>query len=209
VPVTVRGVRLRVAGRETPTARLVPGRVTVVDAKVFGLSAGTDSTVQWTSSDTSVAVVAIDGALLARVPGRAVIAATSSANPFMRASVVVDVAPADRGAALALDVRAGDAPVAESAPVRGTATVVVRLDPSVFPGDARLEVSLGGQTVASRTLGRRTVRVTLPTAARDSATGLARFPDGTRALVARVVGRDGALLGRVERPLTLRNGTGE
>lgn len=97
VPVTVRGVRLRVAGRETATARLAPGRVTAVDAAVFGLSAGADSTVQWSSSDTSVAVVGIDGTLLARAAGRTVVAATSSANPFLRASVVFDVAPPDRG----------------------------------------------------------------------------------------------------------------
>ncbi|MDF1504556.1 Ig-like domain-containing protein [Roseisolibacter sp. H3M3-2] len=206
VPVTVRGVRLQVAGRDTNAVRLAPGRVTALDARVFGLSAGADSTVRWTSSDTSVAVVAIDGTLLARLPGRATVAATSSANPFLRAAVTVDVTPAARGAALALGVRAGDAPVADEAAVAGTVAAVVRADPALFPADARLELTLGGQTLATRPLGRRAVRVALPTAARDAATARARFPDGTRALVARAVARDGALLGRAERPLTLRNG---
>ncbi|MGZ8471430.1 MAG: hypothetical protein ACXW61_16725, partial [Gemmatirosa sp.] len=89
--------------------------------------------------------------------------------------------------------------------VRDTIAVAVRTVRAAFPADARVELSLGGTVVATRALDADgAVRFAVPTAERDSV-GLARFPDGPRGLVVRLLAPDGALLGRFERTLTLRN----
>jgi hypothetical protein len=204
VPVVVRGVRVRLGGREGVTT-LHPERQTAAEAAVFGLPVGADSAVRWTSSDTAVVTVTADGTLRPRLLGRATVAATSAANPFLRGTLTVDVTPTARPA-LALDLRGPDGtPLPDSAPARGTVAAILTVDPSAFPSDARVALSLGGDRVTTRALGRGALRIAVPTDARDPATAAARHPNGTRSLLAEVVARDGTVLARYERPLTLRN----
>ncbi|MGZ8457234.1 MAG: Ig-like domain-containing protein [Gemmatirosa sp.] len=199
VPVTVRGVRLRLGARDAGgSALLAPGQTTTLDARVYGLRVGADSGVRWTSSDPEVATVDADGTLRTRTIGRAVLAATADADPFLRGTLVLDVSPSPRAAVLRVDGPASDV-------VRDTIAVAVRTVRAAFPADARVELSLGGTVVATRALDADgAVRFAVPTAERDSV-DLARYPDGPRGLVVRLLAPDGALLGRFERTLTLRN----
>ncbi|MGZ8377997.1 MAG: Ig-like domain-containing protein [Gemmatirosa sp.] len=199
VPVTVRGVRLRLGARDAGgSALLAPGQTTTLDARVYGLRVGADSGVRWTSSDPEVATVDADGTLRTRTIGRAVLAATADADPFLRGTLVLDVSPSPRAAVLRVDGPASDV-------VRDTIAVAVRTVRAAFPADARVELSLGGTVVATRALDADgAVRFAVPTAERDSV-GLARYPDGPRGLVVRLLAPDGTLLGRFERTLTLRN----
>jgi hypothetical protein len=216
VPVTVRGVRVRIDGAEPGSAgvRLAPGQAAALEAAVFGVPRGAADSVRWVSSDESVASVSADGTLRARVAGRAVLTASSVADPFLRGTAVVEVTPAGRGPALRLDVLAGraDADGSPSGSVGGTITVVVQADPAAFPAGARAELSLGGRVVGTRPLqpGGGALTFTVATApgdsaAHDSAVGVARLPDGTHPLVVRVLTAGGALAGRLERPLLLRS----
>ncbi len=208
VPVTVRGVRLRLGARDVGgSALLAPGQTTTLDARLFGLRVGADSAVRWTSSDPEVATVDADGTLRTRAIGRAVIAATAAADPFLRGTLVLDVSPSPRAAALRVDVLTGGAGGTPSAVdvVRDTIGVAVRTVRGAFPAEARIELSLGGAVVGTRALDADgAVRFTVPTAERDSA-GLARYPDGAHGLVVRLLAPDGTLLGRFARTLTLRN----
>ncbi|MGZ8492928.1 MAG: Ig-like domain-containing protein [Gemmatirosa sp.] len=199
VPVTVRGVRLRLGARDAGgSALLAPGQTTTLDARVYGLRVGADSGVRWTSSDPEVATVDADGTLRTRTIGRAVLAATADADPFLRGTLVLDVSPSPGAAVLRVDGPASDV-------VRDTIAVAVRTVRAAFPADARVELSLGGTVVATRALDADgAVRFAVPTAERDSV-GLARYPDGPRGLVVRLLAPDGTLLGRFERTLTLRN----
>jgi hypothetical protein len=83
---------------------------------------------------------------------------------------------------------------------------VVHADAATFPAGTRAELSVDGHVVGLRTLsgsGAPTT-FTLATVARDSATGVARIPDGPRTLVLRML-RGGTLAGRIERALVVRN----
>jgi hypothetical protein len=208
VPVTVRGVRMKLGARDVGgSALLAPGQTTTLDARVFGLRVGADSGVRWTSSDPEVATVDADGTLRTRTIGRAVIAATAAADPFLRGTLVLDVSPSPRAAVLRVDVHTAgdDARALEQEVVHDTIAVEVRTVRAAFPADARVQLSLGETVVATRALDADgAVRFTVPTAERDSV-GLARYPDGARGLVVRLLGSDGTLLGRFERTLTLRN----
>lgn len=208
VPVTVRGVRLRLGARDVGAATLLPpGQVGALDARVFGLRPGADSGVRWTSSDTSVATVDASGTLQTRVLGRAAITATSAADPFLRGTLVVDVSPSRRAPALRLDAfTTGEtARAVDPDRVAGTIDVAVQTLRAAFPAGARVELSLGDDVVATRALDADgALRFTVPTAARDSL-GVPRWTDGARPLVARVLSSGGAVLARYERPLTLRN----
>jgi hypothetical protein len=95
IPVIVRGVRLRLDGREVGAAvRLAPGTVGALNATVFGgLGRGRD-TLRWTSSDSAVATVSADGTLHAGGPGRATLTVASSADPFLHATTTVEVSGA-------------------------------------------------------------------------------------------------------------------
>ena len=208
VPITVRGVRLRLGARDVGASTLLPpGRVGALDARVFGLRPGADSGVRWTSSDTTVATVDASGTLRTRALGRATIAATSAADPFLRGTLALDVSPSGRTPALRLDAfTTGDgARAVNPDAVAGTIDVAVQTLRSAFPAGARVELSLGGDVVATRALDADgALRFTVPTAARDSL-GVPRWTDGAAPLVARVLSAGGALLARYERPLTLRN----
>jgi hypothetical protein len=208
VPVTVRGVRLKLGARDVGgSALLPPGQTATLDARVFGLRPGADTGVRWTSSDPEVATVDADGTLRTRALGRAVLAATAAADPFLRGTLVLDVSPSPRAAALRVDVRPTGAAARAAAPdvVQDTIAVGVQTVRAAFPADARVELSLGGAVVATRALDADgAVRFTVPTAERDSA-GLARYPDGPHGLVVRLLAPDGKLLARFERTLTLRN----
>ena len=212
VPITVRGVRLRLGARDVGAATLLPpGEVGALDARVFGLRPGADSGVRWTSSDTTVATVDASGTLRTRTLGHATIAATSAADPFLRGTLALDVSPSRRAPALRLDAfttgtATGASPRAVNADaVGGTIDVAVQTLRTAFPAGARVELSLGGDVVATRALDADgALRFTVPTAVRDSL-GVPRWTDGARPLVARVLSAGGALLARYERPLTLRN----
>lgn len=209
VPITVRGVRLRLNARDVGAAVvLAPGQVGALDARAFGLRLGADSGVRWTSSDTAVATVDPDGTLRTRVVGRAIIAATAAADPFLRGTLVIDVSPTSRTPALRVQALTSgdDAPrLVNAGAVTGTIDVAVETARAAFPAGARVELSLGGEVIATRPIDADGVlRFTVPTAARDSL-GVPRHADGTHALVARVLAPGGALLGRFEQPLTLRN----
>lgn len=208
VPITVRGVRLRLGARDVGAATLLaPDQVGALDARVFGLRPGADSSVRWTSSDTAVATVEPGGVLRTHALGYALITATSTADPFLRGTLAIDVSPSRRTPALRLAAFAGSETPRALDPdaVAGTIDVAVQTLRAAFPSAARVELSLGGDVVATRALDADgALRFTVPTAARDSL-GVPRWTDGARALVARVLAPNGALLARYERPLTLRN----
>jgi hypothetical protein len=93
VPVTVRGVRVRLNGVEPGAsgARMAPGEAAALQASVFGLPRGAVDSVRWASSDHDVATVDASGTLRTHAPGRALLTASSSADPFLLGTVVLDV----------------------------------------------------------------------------------------------------------------------
>ena len=211
VPVTVRGVRVRVNGVEPAAAGLLmaPGQVAALQASVFGLARGATDSVSWASSDEGVATVDATGTLRTRVPGRAVLTASSTADPFLHGTAVVEVTSSRTGPALRMELVSGRGDSARAvAPeaVSGTVAVVIHADAATFPAGTRAELSIDGHVVGLRTLsgGGAPLTFTLATAARDSATGVARVPDGPRTLVLRMLS-GGTLAGRIERALVVRN----
>jgi uncharacterized protein YjdB len=100
VPVTVRGVRVRLNGVEPGAsgARLASGEAAALQASVFGLPRGADDSVHWASSDEAVAIIDASGTLRTRAPGRAVLTASSSADPFLLGSVALEVTSTRQGA---------------------------------------------------------------------------------------------------------------
>jgi hypothetical protein len=93
VPVTVRGVRVRLNGVEPGAsgARMASGEAAALQASVFGLPRGAVDSVRWASSDHDVATVDASGTLRTHAPGRALLTASSSADPFLLGTVVLDV----------------------------------------------------------------------------------------------------------------------
>jgi hypothetical protein len=212
VPVTVRGVRVRVNGVEPGPAgvRMALGQPAALQASVFGLPRSATDSVRWASSDEAVATIDAGGTLHPRAPGRAVLTAASSADPFLLGTTIVEVTSARTGPALQMELLSGRGDSARAvAPeaVSGTVAVVVHADAATFPAGTRAELSVDGHVVGLRTLsgGGAPTTFTLATVPRDSATGVARIPDGPHTLVLRML-RGGTLAGRIERALVVRNG---
>lgn len=214
VPITVRGVRVRIGGRDAATTgvgTLPAGRSVALAASVFGLPRSSAPGVRWTSSDPAVATVDEHGVLHTRLLGRTTLSATAVADPFLRGSVVLDVTAGRRtGPVLGIASVTGDSSVIAVAPdaVGGTIAVTVQVDPTAFPAGAKAELSLGGRAVATRALSGTSLTFAVPTAAHDSLADTALFRNGPSPLVVRVLTPSGTLAGRVERLLVLENAGG-
>jgi uncharacterized protein YjdB len=139
----------------------------------------------FTSSDSCVAYVTGEGRVVGGRSGEAVVTVASRDVPTQSAAVRTTVrSPGPlRVTIQSLTTGSPRQPVDLGA-VRGTITVGVNVDASLFPG--RVELRLGGRLVEARTLpaaaGLQFLAFEVNTAARDAVTGAPLYPNGLRAI---------------------------